>query len=86
MNSVENSLFGQYNGGQLRDFPTVRVKTCDDWIDLICFTPELDNDQMYQAALLSGEKNKIDDCLANFLEVINVNDIQTANLILESIS
>jgi hypothetical protein len=41
---------------------------------------------MHQAAILSGENNWIDECLANFLEIINVNDISNINLILESIS
>ena len=57
LNSVENSLFGQYNAGQMDNFPTVRVKNCNDWVDLICFKAELENEAMYQAALLSGEKN-----------------------------
>ena len=62
------------------------MKRCDDWIDLICFKPELDNDQMHQAAVLSGEKNIIDDCLSNFMEIVNVNDLQSVNLILESVA
>jgi hypothetical protein len=61
LNSVEKSLFGEFNKGQLKDHPSVRIK-------------ESDNDQMYQAAVLSGEKNTIDACLANFMEIINVQD------------
>ena len=57
LNSIERSLFGEFNNAQLDDFPTVRVKR-SDWIDLICFKPQLDNDQMYQAAVLSGEKRQ----------------------------
>lgn len=41
---------------------------------------------MYQAGVLSGDKNTIDDCLANFLEIVNVNDLPNINLILESIA
>lgn len=41
---------------------------------------------MYQAAVLSGEKNTIDACLANFMEIINVQDAQNVNLIIESLS
>ena len=55
LNSIERSLFGEFNNAQLEEFPTVRVKK-SDWIDLICFRPKLDNDQMYQASILSGEK------------------------------
>lgn len=43
LNTVDKSLFGEFNNAQLPEFPTVRVKK-SDWIDLICFTPELDND------------------------------------------
>ena len=43
LNSIERSLFGEFNNAQLDDFPTVRVKK-SDWIDLICFRPQLDND------------------------------------------
>lgn len=43
LNTVDRSLFGEFNNAQLPEFPTVRVKK-SDWIDLICFTPELDND------------------------------------------
>ena len=57
LNSIERSLFGEFNNAQLEDFPTVRVKK-SDWIDLICCKPQLDNDQMYQAAILSGEKRQ----------------------------
>lgn len=41
---------------------------------------------MHQAAVLSCEKNWVDECLANMLETINVNDVQNVNLILESLS
>ena len=85
LNSVEKSLFGEFNKGQLKDHPSVRIKE-SDWIEYICFKPELDNDQMYQAAVLSGEKNTIDACLANFMEIINVQDAQNVNLIIESLS
>jgi hypothetical protein len=85
LNSIEKSLFGEYNAGQIPDFPSVRVKN-SDWIELICFKPKLENDQMHQAAVLSCEKNWVDECLANMLETINVNDVQNVNLILESLS
>ena len=41
---------------------------------------------MHQAAILSGEKNWLDECLANFLEIMNVNDHPNVTLIIESIS
>ena len=71
LNSVEKSLFGEFNNAQIPEFPSVRIKE-SDWIDLICFKAHLDNDQQYQAAVLSGEKNWIDECLANMLEILNV--------------
>ena len=85
LNTVDQALFGEFNHAQMPDFPTVRVKK-SDWIELICFKPELDNDQMYQASILSGDKNWIDECLANVLEILNVQDVQNVNLIMESIA
>jgi hypothetical protein len=85
LNSIEKSLFGEFNNSQLPNFPSVRIKKAD-WIEFICFKPELDNDQMHQAAILSGEKNILDDCLCNMLEILNVQDVQNVNLIMESIS
>lgn len=41
---------------------------------------------MHQAAILSSEKNGIDECLAGFLEVLNVQDFQSVNLIMDSLS
>jgi len=67
------------------DFPTVRIKK-SDWVELVCFKPKLDNDQMYQAGVIGSDKNWIDEVLANMLETINVNDVQNVNLILESLS
>ena len=71
LNSVEKSLFGEFNNAQVPDFPSVRIKE-SDWIDLICFKAQLDTDQQYQAAVLSGEKNTLDECLKNMLEILNV--------------
>ena len=85
LNSVDRALFGEFNHAQMPDFPTIRVKK-SDWIELICCRPELDNDQMYQSSILSGDKNWIDECLANFLEILNVQDVQNVNLIMESIA
>ena len=89
MNSVENALFGKFNNAPLQapmdDVPTIRYKD-SDWVEQICFEPSLDNELMHQAAVLSGEKNWIDECLANFLEIMNVNDHPNVTLIIESIS
>lgn len=41
---------------------------------------------MQQAAMLTNELNPIDKIAANLLEVININDITSVNLTLESIS
>ena len=88
LNSVEKSLFGEFNNGNNfndLEFPSVRVKKAD-WVELICFKPKLNNDQMYQASVLSSDKNWIDECLANMLETLNVQDVQNVNLIMESLS
>jgi hypothetical protein len=88
LNSIERSLFGEFNNGNNFndfDFPSVRVKK-SDWIELICFKPKLQNDQMHQASILSSDKNWIDECLANMLETLNVQDVQNVNLIMESLS
>lgn len=74
LNSVEKSLFGEFNNAQFPDHPSVRIKD-SDWVEYICFKPNLDNDQMYQAAVLSIEKNCIDKCLAHMLEILNVQDM-----------
>jgi hypothetical protein len=85
LNSVEKSLFGEFNNSQLPDFPSVRIKKAD-WIELVCFRPELDNDQMHQAAALSSDRNWVDECLGNMLEILNVQDVQSVNLVMESLS
>jgi hypothetical protein len=85
LNSVEKALFGEFNNAQVPDFPSVRVKKAD-WVELVPFKPKLDNDQMYQASILSCEKNWIDEVLANMLETLNVQDVQSVNLIMESLS
>jgi hypothetical protein len=41
---------------------------------------------MQQAALLANELNPIDQIAANMLEIVNINDITSVNLTLESIS
>lgn len=46
LTSIEKSLFGEFSNSQLKDFPSIRVKK-QDWLELICFKPELDQDQKY---------------------------------------
>jgi len=43
LNSVEKSLFGEFNNAQMPEFPTVRIKK-SDWVEMVCFKPKLDND------------------------------------------
>ena len=85
INSVEKALFGEFNGGQIKDFPSVRIKNAS-WIEYICFKPALDSEQKYQAAMLSGTNNPIDDCLENIMALVNVQEVTNVNLILESLS
>lgn len=40
LNSVETSLFGEFNNAQLPDFPSIRIKN-SDWVEFICFKPEI---------------------------------------------
>lgn len=41
---------------------------------------------MYQAAVLSGENNPLDDCLRTIMDLVNAQDVGSVNLILESLS
>ena len=41
---------------------------------------------MQQAALLNGDHNPLDRIAAHFVELVNVNDISSVNLTLESLS
>jgi len=56
------------------------------WLDWIVFKAELSKEQMQQAAFFSGERNPLDECAANMLEILNVNDVTNVNLTLESLS
>lgn len=38
INSIEKAIFGEFNGGQLKDFPSVRVKA-STWIPYECYQP-----------------------------------------------
>jgi hypothetical protein len=85
INQVEKSLFGEFNNGQLEDFPKVRLKKAH-WLPYVCFKAELSKEQMQQAALLNGDHNPLDRIAAHFVELVNVNDISSVNLTLESLS
>ena len=78
-------MFGEFNNGQLEEFPVVRLKK-SYWLPYIVFKAEISKEQMQQAAMLTNELNPIDKIAANLLEVININDITSVNLTLESIS
>ena len=56
------------------------------WLDWVCFEPELSKQQIQQTALLSGERNPMDDCAACMMEILNINDATNVNLTLESLS
>jgi hypothetical protein len=85
INQIEKALFGEFNNGQLADFPKVRLKKAT-WLSYVCFKPEIGQEQMQQAALLSGEHNPKDQVAAHVLEIVNVNDITNVQLTLESLS
>lgn len=85
INSIESALFGEFNNGQVENFPTIRFKKAH-WIEWVCFQPDLSQEQQYQAACLAGEKNPIDDCTTHMMEILNVNDVMNVNLTLESLA
>ena len=71
LDSIEKSLFGDFNNGQINDFPAIRLKK-SDWLEYVCIQPKIDKDQMHQAAQLSSEKNWVDECLVKIIELLNV--------------
>jgi len=80
---VEKHIFGELNNGQAEHFPLIRLKK-SGWAELICFEPELDNDQMYQASILSCEKNAIDKCLEALMAMVDVQDSSSTTIMLET--
>ena len=40
INHVEKALFGEFNNGQLPDFPKTRLMKCH-WLPYVCFKPEI---------------------------------------------
>ena len=85
INQVEKALFGQFNDGQSESIPKVRLAKTH-WLDWVVFKPELSKEQQQQAAFFAGDRNPIDECAANMLEILNVNDVTNVNLTLESLS
>ena len=85
INQVEKALFGQFNNGQMDEIPKVRLAK-SSWLDWVCFKPELSAEQQQLAAFFSSERNPIDECACNMMEVLNVNDLSNTNLTLESLS
>lgn len=85
LNKIEKALFGEFNNGQLEDFPKVRLKKCH-WLPYVCFKSTISTEQEYQASLLAADTNPIDRVAAHILEIININDCPNVNLTLESMS
>ena len=85
INQVERALFGRFNDGQVEEIPKVRLAR-SKWLEWICFKPELSLEQQQLAAFFSSDRNPLDECACNMLEVLNVNDLQNTNLTLESLS
>ena len=73
LNKVEKALFGEFNNGQLDDFPKVRLKHAH-WLPYVCFKPALQTEQQQQASLLASGTNPIDEVTAHILEIVNIND------------
>lgn len=38
INSIEKALFGEFNSGQIKDFPSIRIKR-STWLEFICYEP-----------------------------------------------
>jgi hypothetical protein len=85
LNSIEASLFGEFSNKQAESLPAIRLKQ-QDWLELICFRPFIDSDQMHQAAVLSSDKNWVDECLAHFMELLNCQDMKSINSVLEALA
>lgn len=85
LNTIEKALFGQFNNGQDDSIPKVRLQY-STWLDWVCFEPELSKQQIQQTALLTGERNPVDECLGYMMELLNINDALNVQLTLESIS
>ena len=85
INSVESALFGEFNSGQIREFPNVRIKQ-STWIPFICFTAQISKDLVFQTAALAPESNTVDECSRYIVELMNVQDFQNVNMILEGLS
>jgi hypothetical protein len=85
INQIEIALFGEFNNGQLENFPKVRFRQ-SHWLPYVCFKAELSKEQMMQSALLKCDQNPIDTVAAHMMEILNINDLKSVNLILESLS
>ena len=86
INSVERALFGEFNNGQIKDFPVVRLKR-STWLEYIYFKPVISKEQMYQAATLaSSDTNPIDECSQLIVELVGIQDCSNVTLILEGLS
>lgn len=85
INQIEKALFGEFNNAQ-RSFPRVRLKNTH-WLPYVCFRPEISVEQQQQVALLNNhERNPTDDVLKHLIDLLNINDVTTTNLTLESLS
>ena len=54
-----------------------------DWLEYICFQPNITNAQKLQNNLLSSADNTVDNLLKGAFDVIDVHDQVTVNKILE---
>lgn len=71
---MEKALFGKFNDGQIEEIPKVRLSK-SSWLEWVCFKPELSSEQQQLAAFFASEKNPLDECACNMMEVLNVNDV-----------
>ena len=85
INSVESALFGEFNCGQIKEFPNIRIKK-STWIPFICFQSQISKDIVFQTAALAPSSNPADECSRYIIDLMNVQDFQNVNAILEGLS
>ena len=84
INQIEKALFGSFSDGQIKDFPHIRVKQCAQWVNYVCFEPQLEHDQKHQAAILSSVTQ--DECTSHMMDLLSIQDLTNVNQILDTLA
>jgi hypothetical protein len=78
----EESLADEISRLQLK---VIRLKACS-WLDSIICTPQIEDWQREQEALLYSEDNPVDTLLSGALDFLDVNDLSSVNLVIAEAS